>query len=808
MRPPWDATINDLSVHRATQHELQIRRQRLQSSNTQAARNELASKRKPRSQSFDVTLAYTSGDESADALRELDAVEAELQRLATETNNAPHIPPKITRPPLAALDVAEHAGEGGCITPPTPALGGLPPSAPWATLHRNGAADAPADAREHAGELRNGSSPTPDKPVVDLNEEIAMFHKRTDDQHSTFSHFLEADRVAMPRPTTPIALRNTREFRLEQPPARRTGIQEVRHPGMPASAAEQSPRTACAQPPWRPANGKVTSQPVTGNISGRSPDTLGLSRMQHACGELHSLVSSYESARQSRDPNDGDRRPSTADGSLKGARNIRGVRAADSSAGFEAPASFGACNAQLVELTSRLVAHLQRADSELREQAALRTEAERQLQETRSAFAHQSDEMAAELASLRREARLTKEAHEAQFATLQSQLSSLLASRNTNFLASMATTLQHKPNGTRDASASAAPDGPSALQGAAPSDVRADGGRRTPSLFSPVNSPAAGPMRCAADDDEAVDAGSAGESVAIAMTPASNPIKLNALEQIGAVDAPPSPEALAPPPYVAGLLSYGRVAAPPLSPFVKAATSSTIPGRDEQAAKEGGENMGKRVNEEVDTEYGVDNAIRRVSTVAHGREPSGARQLERAAHKRSSAPLAPGVLPSAALPTVVRFTIGGHADRVAVGGSGGAKTSERAKGGAAGEVEVVSSCTPPARPLTLSSDESSDTGDVLFVDRVARAQLQAQTNEARSNALLQAYCEEKSSRRGKAQLGDQAATGVARRTTTASRLPSLTMEPTQLFPTEMPIAMGGEDQEPTPNRGPPTAMGC
>ena len=127
----WDSTIHDLSVHRASRGEIEQRHKMMQSPNVEAGKAELEKRRRQLARgSFDYALAAIAGetavadDETADALKQLDDVQAQLQRLADDTEDAPAPVPKrsAVRPIVTPISIAAVAGIAPeeCVTPPTP----------------------------------------------------------------------------------------------------------------------------------------------------------------------------------------------------------------------------------------------------------------------------------------------------------------------------------------------------------------------------------------------------------------------------------------------------------------------------------------------------------------------------------------------------------------------------------------------------------------------------------------------------------------------------------------------------------------
>ena len=288
-RRAWDSTISDLSKHRISQAEVARRRQLLTSPNAPAAKRDLERRRALlASGSLEESLQAIRTNETQDALRELDAVEVELGRLADDAQGGPT--PAMPRAlPLrpAALEmtrvgqVADEAAADveGCATPPTPGFGGAGvPAAPWAS-----GGDRPA------------------APVVDLDEEILQFRRRSSDRLAAMAADEDADGVAGAATAAAAgAVGEGGPGGASSPSGQKT--QRVR-----ASAAAR-------MPPWRPVNSKLRKGVAAAGGGGaggaaaaaarpssgaRLPDALGIARMQHACAVLVDLVSAYEAVEAS-----------------------------------------------------------------------------------------------------------------------------------------------------------------------------------------------------------------------------------------------------------------------------------------------------------------------------------------------------------------------------------------------------------------------------------------------------------------------------------------------------------------------------
>ena len=139
-KKPWDSTISDLSKYRISRQELAQRRHRLTSPNALAARQDLERRRSllARGCSLEQTLESFAGPagETSVALRELDAVELELHRLADDASGPQAlVPPMIDMAAVRGMPAGD-AALAECETPETPrdALRLAGPPAPWATL--------------------------------------------------------------------------------------------------------------------------------------------------------------------------------------------------------------------------------------------------------------------------------------------------------------------------------------------------------------------------------------------------------------------------------------------------------------------------------------------------------------------------------------------------------------------------------------------------------------------------------------------------------------------------------------------------
>ena len=441
-KPAWDSTNHDLSVHRISRAEVEARRQRLTSPNALAAKAELERRRALLARgSFEQTLAALADEsgEAHDALRELDVVERDLRRLGDDA--------QTMRPPTAPVQVQESATTA---TPPPPAFLTEMPNAPWAEMRTDA-----IDAESAVNKAAVATGP----PVVDLDAEIALFRQRTGQRLADFD--AEVEPLAPKPPAAAVATQQEVAPPKPPPPPRppqqkKAAKSAIPTPPPPPPAATTTESTTVAAiagttrksattPPWRPAMGQRTlrlepppprhspqvphheptdAEKLLGFVEAkRAPDALGLARMQHACGDLSNLVAEYEEEIGMAPP--------------------PGGSSSKKSTVSTGPASFSNCNGQLIELTTRLVGHLKRAESELAQQAALREESEAALEEYKAKSERQADLAEAETASLRREVRLIKETYGTQIEKLTTQLNNLQTARNTNLLTSMAASLQN-----------------------------------------------------------------------------------------------------------------------------------------------------------------------------------------------------------------------------------------------------------------------------------------------------------------------------------------------------------------------------
>ena len=799
-RPAWDSTIHDLSVHRISRSEAEARRKSLTSPNAMAAKATLERRRAILSRgSFESTIAalsHQSGEESS-ALRELDEVEHELHRLADdgasslqerrEEANAINkalaerheqalaafaaarpITDRADSPHHIDLASIDAGAVDECATPPTPAFlhGGAPHDAPWA-----GAAEPSHDAVHVHADGR------PVAPVVDLDHEIELFRQRTGERLTAFGEEMEPSFVSaapqanhppslLAHPAAPVAS-------AEPTAAQRAAITTANARRESAGSSVTGGAAASAnKPPWRPAMGHhraplthtpslrleqaarpPSAPPLAG--SARAPDALGLARMQHACTELTGLVDSYEAAREG---------GAAAEGAEGSRRHSAGAK---SIGGGAQVASFGQCNAQLAELTKRLVAHLARADEELSEQTTLRASSEAALSECRARLDQQADVQEAETAALRREVRLLKEHHGAQLATLTSQLATLQTARNTSLLTSMAASLQQ-----------AAPPAPPP---AAPLVHAAAGEKKTrlvPSLFTMT----------------AVEAATEAE----ALTPAT---------AASDDDATDITDDLEPPPPVPAPLS-SKLAAP-----VSLTVPRPLPGKraaelaDEPHSRLGASPLDSDPPAEAAEDMeggGADDEERREHPPLAWAERN-VRLLESASPPakvttRSREPRLSGAMPASAMPAVVKCSIGPPQRVAASVASTASETPPSVKHAPPRAVNGIikapashtsSTATSIADPPSCVAHASGDEPGWLDL---GPADVDTLPNDERSQVVLQAYYDEiaraasahphKGATAPKAPTASHA-TGSGNRRGHVGRVGRASMEPTKLFAADM-----------------------
>ena len=794
----WDATINDLSKYRISRTEQEARHQRMISPNAAAARRDL--ERTQRRQSLASDLDALGPDETKEALRELDAVEAELQRLAHDARRGPAptvAPMRLSVAPITLDATPADAAASRCETPPTPALDAPPLHQQWRSASWAPCALPDACMSDDDGDA--GALPAP-RPVVDLDEEIAQFRRRTEERLSEFApeerSYLE---TTVPRATfgaeptfeAPPLATAIREVRLEVAPKRR--------PPTAPHAAAATARGSHSLPPWRPANGRfrpdaplarqsldapptaedalctsTTSSAACMQAGPRSPDALGLSRLQHACAELHTQLAEYEAAR-----GEGLAEVATEGGGeaagRTGRRSAGAVRGPNGPiTAFALATSFSGCNAQLVELTARLVTYLQRADAEMREQARLRAVAEEQREHAQLALGRSKDEMVAELAAVRRELRLAKESHEAQLATLSAQLNSLRAASETRAVTELAATAAaaHAVAEAEEAVAGGAAE----TTAAAPRPASTTAPMTAPSLFSP--------LRVAPSVAEPVPPAGWREA-RLRTTPSSPSPAVNA-SLVPTPSTPPPPA-----PWARGMNDASPTTAFDASPgeaphWAKDPYVSEVAAREAAAAEE---------------EAAV-NAKPLVSRYKRMPLPS-------------RVPLgAPGGLPSAAMPPVTRCVVMGAVMGTVRGAAAAACADELATGAESGTASV----TPPPRPMFAAEGTTASANDLALatalapvLDRVADAECAARSNEARSAALLQVYYDEIAGRShgkpptkpapkpsaGAAMTGPA---GMGRRAAPAAARPLRhAIMPTQL------VFSSDAEEEPRPQRATPVA---
>ncbi|KAL1520863.1 hypothetical protein AB1Y20_022424 [Prymnesium parvum] len=347
-RRPWDSSIHDLSIHKASRREREARRERYRSPNAETAKAELARRREQLAArgSFDGTLLELSrsggrhdDDPTKNALRELDQVEAELRILASDSA-APRSAPFEVRATFSSLpDVREEA---------------------YAHPARSEVGDTPDEP----------PSEDEESPAVDLNSEIALFRRRSSPPHAD-----------------------------AQPPCAPPPPQQAQHPAPPPQKAL----------PLRPAWGsrvphtvKLPKAPPPDAI--REPGTtdgLGLARLQKACAKMECSINSYEQRRGG----------------------------GGGSASSSPPTNFSGCNAKMLELLTRLMGHLHRADAELTESQKLRSALEGELREAREALASQQARHDEEVAAVRVDLAEVRSLHGAELRALTGRIAGLEAAR-------------------------------------------------------------------------------------------------------------------------------------------------------------------------------------------------------------------------------------------------------------------------------------------------------------------------------------------------------------------------------------------
>ena len=888
-RKAWDSSIHDLSVHRISRAELEARRERLRSPNAPAARRELHQRRATARESLSALCDDEDDvrDEATDALRELAAVENELQRLVDDARDAPaavrHERPEVTAlAPLNLSDEMNAASGDDCATPPTP----LEPSivAPWA-VPRN-LAPRWADAADELTNQAAGGGAERVLPVVDLEDEIALFRQRTDQRLAALGpstggapaaarpqtpapSFLPPDASEASATSRPVASGASASAIPAKPsPANRDGSVAV------APTRASAARSPQPMPPWRPANGKLRlEQPprlstsglpdhtVTAAVGGsgasgvagaaagggngggggggcggaRSPDTLGLSRMQHACGELHELVAAYESSRAhheqvqhaearamaAAEEADGMKAttneqppaasaPTRASGGGSGALRRSAIKGPNGALSYAPPSSYSGCNMELVEISSKLVGFLHRSDAELREQAQMRAHVEAKLSDARAALERQADETTVELASLRRELRLIKEEHAAQLATLCSQVAAVQAATEHQAAARRSQVTGTAPEALAATPPQAVPQAMS--QGTSSATQQpAEPNRRAPSLFQPLASPPAvdglaerRPRASAERDLAAAQVGDLPSLIPELPTPPRlSPAAASAVREgdLASLSTPPTihPQEVWPPsprprataaaadlavhasPAAAGVEDAYR----PREPLVAPITVSTVGGLARAAAG------------------GVVAAVPTPLVLSH--QKVQCKKMEGDQLSRSTMASVPASVPLS-VPTSgsllsggpLRVSSGLSATPIASTAREAARESTAASSRPREKSVTYANHTPPSRPAVIVS-EAVERG--LPPDRVAEAEMVAQTNEARSQALLQAYYDEKQSRRRPPTDSSirAAATGGTLTATQANgrlrasgppRASLLTIEPTRLFATD---SAGGWD---------------
>ena len=174
-RRAWDSTVTDLTKHKISRHELAARHERFQSHNAEAARRELERRASVVTTSA-IDEALSFNDDASEALKELDAVEAELQRLAKDAGDVP--PPSTFG--ITIETTVPQGLDHGRQTLASPAIS-------------SSASQAPESVRDdEMFEAVHAAVRARSQPVVDLEEEIAQFHRREDEQLAS----LDGDKVA------------------------------------------------------------------------------------------------------------------------------------------------------------------------------------------------------------------------------------------------------------------------------------------------------------------------------------------------------------------------------------------------------------------------------------------------------------------------------------------------------------------------------------------------------------------------------------------------------------------------------------
>ena len=731
-KPAWDSTVQDLTKHSISQEQAEKRRQRLTSPNALAAKADLERRRAMLARgSFESTLAALAGQttDEISALRELDEVEVELHRLADDAQGMqpPRRPTRIDVPMVANTGRIDE-----CATPPTPAMLETL-EAPWAP----GA--SPLDAMLQEAQPKAADQP----PVVDLDEEIALFRHRTG-QRLAAAGFDAADADAV-----------------GAPPAAPEPAQSA-EPPLPRTTAQPAVRSAPKKPDWRPAMGrrslvleneprKPTAPPAVsapsrapsaptprGGAGAKAPDALGLARMQHSVGELTALVGAYETARETGEGTAAVLASATAIG-----HKVTGTRLSEGTSG-----SFSNCNAQIMELTSRMVAHLARSDMELQQQVARRAESDLELKECRAKLEQQADVTEVETAALRREVRLLKESHGAQLATLTTQLATLQTARNNNLLTSMAASLQ------QSVPLPASPQAP-VMTSAAAAKAASEQPERTrpkPSLLFVAPKPAAEATITPAADEEDEE-------------PSAPPaVKMGPPLSLTVERAPPTerkPDAALVTPLV------------PL-PLPRTAAYDEPPVEDEMVDV----TMEEESRGRIPTAWAERAEATKTPTELGSAAPT----------PREPKLLAPGAMPASALPAVVRCSIG-PPQRVVAGSESSPPPRSRAavvtnviRGSAADAAKAVTAANAVVTPSSVGG------GDDPSWLNLGPSDIDDKSSDERSQEVLQAYYDELASRGRsggaapkKEGVPSLTLSAVAPRRTQMGRAVRSSIEPTNLF---------------------------
>ncbi|KAL3907496.1 MAG: hypothetical protein SGPRY_010148, partial [Prymnesium sp.] len=302
-KPAWDGTIHDLRAYRASPLEQLQRRQRYTSPHAQAAKREVRERR--------ALLERSGGFEERLCELAQSAAEEDTTRARGGTGGPAHVE---IRPVITSLPEMPKTSES--VAPPrchsTLRSEAEPPAALREVECAGVAYGSIECAERHATEE---AAPHDDSPVVDLESEIASFHRQTGAPPPA-----PKQKPAHPRPAwgskVPQTVKLPKAFTRPHSPS-------PAPPALPSQPSEQ-----------------------------RTPDALGLARLQHACSKLESTVAAYEQERSA---------------ATSGGGGCEEMQAAALSLprGGCVPGSFSACNARILEMVNKLVAHLRRADTEV-----------------------------------------------------------------------------------------------------------------------------------------------------------------------------------------------------------------------------------------------------------------------------------------------------------------------------------------------------------------------------------------------------------------------------------------------------------